>query len=300
MNPETKKPVDKKRVYDIFREECYDDGAEEPWSHRRRLSKTALPDKLMEKRLDWQRYMVGLGHTAEWYYKNVIWFDLCNSIIPKTEQKATEMALAHKPKSGWISPGCQEFSRNLQGNKIHLKQNSSGTYKVWWMPVLVRGKLHVECFGADYPGECAEGAQIAAEKLRPILSIRFPNETKPKVVMTDKGKGFYDGWTSQMNPEYKTGLRKAGLRALMGEDNKIQPGQLQDLMLHETAVSWLRQKLMTNGPAKPWEETREEYRARLQESCREINAEHDVEGLSREFPDRLQELREREGDRLKK
>ena len=150
---------------------------------------------------------------------------------------------------------------------------------------MVRGKLHVECFGAGYPGECAEGAQIAAEKLRPILNIRFPNETKPKVVMTDKGKGFYDGWTSQMNPEYKTGLRKAGLRALMGEDNKIQPGQLQDLMLHETAVSWLRQKLMTNGPAKPWEETREEYRARLQESCREISAEHDVEGLSREFPD---------------
>ena len=61
--------------------------------------------------------MFGLGHAAKWYYKNVIWLDLCNSIIPKTKEKATDMALAHKPKSGWISPGCQEFSRNLQGNK---------------------------------------------------------------------------------------------------------------------------------------------------------------------------------------
>ena len=101
---------------------------------------------------------------------------------PKDKEKATDMALAHKPKSGWISPGCQEFSRNLQGDKVHLKQDSPGTYKVWWMPVLVRGKLHVECFGADYLSECAEGAHIVAEKLRPILNIRFPNETKPKVV----------------------------------------------------------------------------------------------------------------------
>ena len=112
---------------------------------------------------------------------------------------------------------------------------------------MVRGKLRGECFGADYPGECAEGAQIAAEKLRPILNIRFPNETKPKVVMTDKGKGFYDGWTSQMNPEYRTGLRKAGLRALMGEDNKIQPGQLCGfLAASEVDDQWPSQALGGN------------------------------------------------------
>ena len=42
--------------------------------------------------------MVGLGHAAKWYYKNVIWLDLCNSIIPKTKKKATDMASAHKLK----------------------------------------------------------------------------------------------------------------------------------------------------------------------------------------------------------
>ena len=36
MNPATKRPVGKKRVYDILREECYDDPnkPEDTWSHR--------------------------------------------------------------------------------------------------------------------------------------------------------------------------------------------------------------------------------------------------------------------------
>ena len=152
-NPATGKPVDKKRVFDIFESQCYDDGAERPWKNRKRLTKSALPEDVMKKRLDWQAFMVGLGHTAEWYYKNLIWVDLCNSIIPTSEKKATEQALARKAGRGWMSPGCQEFSRNLKGRKESLKQNSWDTYKVWWMPVLVRGKFHVECFQAEFPGE---------------------------------------------------------------------------------------------------------------------------------------------------
>ena len=57
--------------------------------------------------------------------------------------------------------------------------------------MLARGKLHVEVFNAGFPGECPEGAQMMAEKLGPILNIRVPNETKPKIVMTGKGRGFY-------------------------------------------------------------------------------------------------------------
>ena len=90
------------------------------------------------------------------------------------------------------------------------------------------------------------------------------------------------------------------MRAFMGDDARKQPGTLQDLMLHETAVSWMREKLLVNLPARPWEETREEYKARLQECCRKINAEFETENLCRELPDRLEELKERKGDRLKK
>ena len=207
-NPDTGKPVDRKRVFDVFDTMCYDDGADKPWKNRRRLTKTALPDDVIEKRLAWHGFMVGLGRTGQWFYKNLIWIDLCNTIIPTSEKKATQQALARKSGRGWMSPGCQEYSRNLRGKTECLKQNSADTFKVWWMPVLVRGKLHVECFNADFLGECPQGAQQAAQKLGPILNIRFPNETKPKIVMTDKGRGFFHGFTSKITDENKAGLFK--------------------------------------------------------------------------------------------
>ena len=298
-NPATDKPVDKKRVYDVFRYDCYDDGADQPWGHRRRLTKTALPEDYIKKRFQWQKYMEGLGHTGEWYYKNVIWIDICNTILPETQAKANDMALARKSRSGWMSPGFQEYSRNLKGKKEHLKQKSWHTYKLWWMPVLARGKLHVEVFGPDFPGEKSAGAEQAAWKLGPILNKRFPNETKPKIVMTDRGVGFYHGSKGTITHAYKAGLQSVGLRPFMGDDAKKQPGQLSDLLLHETAVAWLRYKLKLSTPERPWKETREQYKVRIQEACRQVNAEYNVQGLCRQFPERLEKLKEKEGDRLK-
>ena len=300
-NPSTDQPVDKKRVYDVFRDDCYDDGADKSWRHRKRLTKTALPEDAIKKRFQWQKYMEGLGHTGEWYYKNVIWFDLCNTIMPNTEAKASQIALARKSGSGWMSPGFQGFSRNLKGPQEPKKQHGWGTTKVWWMPVLVRGKLHVEVFPEGFPGENPEGAGWAAEKLGPILNKRFPNETKPKLVMTDKGRGFYNtGSLSEITGEYQAGLRSSGLRPLMGDFNTQQPGSLSDMMLHETAVAWLRYRMQLSTPACPWNETREGHKRRMQEACRQVNAEYDVEGLCRQLPARLEKLKELKGDRLTK
>ena len=188
----------------------------------------------------------------------------------------------------------------MRGNRDTLKQNSSDTLKVWWMPVLTRGKFHVECFGADFPGETAAGAKAAAERLGPMLNIRFPNQAKPKIVMTDKGKAFYYGFNSKITNEYKAGLTSVGLKAFMGDDASKQPGTMGDLMLHETAVAWLRKKMEHSPPACPWKETREQFKERMKEYCRQINAAFDVEGLCRELPERLEELKRREGDKLKK
>ena len=300
INPDTDEPVDKKRVYDVFREQCYDEGAEHPWKHRKCLTKTALSDEIITKRWGWLLFMERQSHTAEWYYKNLIWIDFCNTILPRSEKKAAEQALARKGGSGWISQGCQMFSCNLRGDRTSLKQNSEDTIKVWWMPVLTRGKLHVECFNADFPGECADGAELAAQRLRPILNLRFPNETKPKFVMTDKGRGFYASFTSKMTPKYKAGLQSSGLKAFMGEDATVQPGKLSDMLLHETAVAWLRLRMARSTPARPWLETTAQWKARMQEACRQVNAEYDVEGLCRELPSRLEKLHETEGDKLRK
>ena len=316
-NPSTKKAVGKRRVYDIFEEHCYDDDPDRPWKHRKRLTKSALPDNVIKKRVQWHDFMVGLGHSGEWYYKNAIWIDLCNDIIPTSEQKANEMALARKSGQGWMSEGSQTFSRNLKGRKESLKQKSWNTYRIWWMPVLSRGKLHVEVFNAEFPGECAGGAQQArtyvhtyvtyvpvhlqaVEKLRAILNIRFPSKAQPKIVMTDRGRGFYLPSTGKITRPYKAALESVGLKAFMGDDASIQPGLMGDLMLHETTVGWIRALMAERIPARAWQETRDQFKSRIQGVVRHINANYDVENLCRELPDRLKQLKDIGGDKLKK
>ena len=85
----------------------------------------------------------------------------------------------------------------------------------------------------------------------------------------------------------------------MGCNAAKQPGSCQDLMLHETAVAWLRTRLATSTPTKCWEETREQYGLRLKRCCEEVNKDCDVEGLCKQFPKRVKLLKEKEGDRLK-
>ena len=238
-NPTSNKPVDKKRVYDVFRTQCYDDGAELPWENRNKLQKSALPDCMIEERRLFCKYLLKLPHTDDWYYKNLIWTDMCNDIIPTSELMAAKQALARKGNRKWMSPGSQEYSANLKGDKIHLKQKSSDTYRIWWMPVLMQGKLHIEVFNAEFPGETVAGAQIAAERLRPILNIRFKWwQAKPKIVFTDKGKAFYHN-NSKITQGWKDGLKSAGLKPFMGDDASKQCGAMGDVLLHETAVSWV-------------------------------------------------------------
>ena len=78
----------------------------------------------------------------------------------------------------------------------------------------------------------------------------------------------------------------------------MQPGHLQEVMLHETAVSWIRLRLARTVPGRAWEEARDAYITRLKEVVREINETLDVDGLCRALPKRIADLVVTEGDRL--
>ena len=127
INPGTQEPVHKSLVYRVFRECCYDEGANEPWDHLARLSRVALTEDAMQKRLAYAEHMLGLPRSAKWYYDNLVWCDLCNSLLPKTHKKATEMALARKGGKGWMSQGSQSSSQNLKQPKQVLKLHNTDT-----------------------------------------------------------------------------------------------------------------------------------------------------------------------------
>ena len=97
---------------------------------------------------------------------------------------------------------------------------------------------------------------------------------------------------------YKEALREHPFKAALGENASVQPGKLQELMLHETAVAWLRVRLARTVPAKAWEESREAYVARLKTVCADVNATCDVEALCRGFLKRVGQLVDQKGGRL--
>ena len=103
-----------------------------------------------------------------------------------------------------------------------------------------------------------------------------------------------------MPNEFKAALADHGLKAFMGDDASQQPGSLWEMMLHETAVSWIRRGLIWNLPPRPWEETPTEYACRLRAVVADINTRYDVEGLCRELPQRVLALHDAQGGRLDK
>ena len=199
-----------------------------------------------------------------------------------------------------MSKGAKAYSRNLRADAGVLKQNSWDTVRVWWAPILMRGKLHVELLGTEFPGESPEGAAILVAKVRSAINVRFHGDDKPDIVCTDRGRGFFVPKTGKITANYAEALREHGLRAFMGEDASKQPGDLQDLMLHETAVAWVSGLLLKTTPPKEWQEPVESFGGRLRAACQHANENYDVAGLCKELPSRVAQLIEAGGGRLGK
>ena len=302
INPDTGEPVDKALVYRVLREDIADsDDSDDHWDHRPRLSRQALDPPQIEKRYAWAKWMSEvLKHTSLWYFTNLVWCDLCNSILPRTMRKEAEQALARNSNMFWGSKAEQKHSPNLRGSKKALKMKSSDTVRVWFVPILVRGKFHIEALPDKFPGETEDGAAIMVSKVRAALNIRFQNSIAPKVVFTDRGNGFFQSGSGKITPGYRDALRQHGLKAFMGSDASMQPGTLQELMLHETAMAWVRQRLARTLPKIPWQETIPEYISRLKQVACYINDQYDVDGLNRELPMRVEKLLASDGDRINK
>ena len=73
---------------------------------------------------------------------------------------------------------------------------------------------------------------------------------------------------------------------------------MPDLLLHETAVSWLRGVLGRTKPdVVPWQETPQQWSRRMK-ALDECNRSNDVGGLCMQFPDRVEECIAKVGVRL--
>ena len=106
INQSIGEPVSKQVVYDILETRCYDIDPDMPWSHQKRLAKVAVLPQDIPRRLAFGKHMLSLKHTPYWYWRHVIWTDICNSVLPTTIRKANAQALSQRQQGGKSAPPC--------------------------------------------------------------------------------------------------------------------------------------------------------------------------------------------------
>lgn len=85
------------------------------------------------------------------------------------------------------------------------------------------------------------------------------------------------------------------------EGPRKQPAGMADVLLHGTAISWLKMRMARTSATvrKPWEETPAQYAVRLKGNVSDISKTCDGSALSGSLLRRLEALAKKGGDRLK-
>ena len=149
INPATQQAVHPNRVYKVLREDCYDQNPEFPWRNQHRVSKKALTADAMGRRLQWAKSMLPTEHSHNWYYQNLVWTYICNSVLARSAKKADEQTLVRKGGRGWISDDSKYEPENMRADTNLLKLAGSDTERVYWAPAQ-RLKAIVRDINAKY------------------------------------------------------------------------------------------------------------------------------------------------------
>ena len=158
--------------------------------------------------------------------------------------------------------------------------------------------MAVKIIPRRFTGTSKQGGGFLAAAVRKALNIRFQSTQAPKILFVDRGPGFWATNSGKITGGFKAALQENNLKTYYRDDAGQQPGNLQEVLLHETAVSWIRRREALNRMTKPWEETPEQFATRLKAVVQEINDTLSLEGLCRAFKQRVQKLLGRDGDRI--
>ena len=123
----------------------------------------------------------------------------------------------------------------------------------------------------------------------------------PHILFTDRGPGFYHPSTGTICPQYMEALDVHGFKPWAGDHGKWQPPDLADILLHETAVAWVR-KYFKHHPLPLAHQAQEKntraLKRTLEAAVEHINTFYQVDDLCRSLPKRLKLLVAEDGERL--
>ena len=299
-NESTGVPFCDKTIRKVFTEDCYDFEPTSPWKFQTPLQKVFLPTAVKQHRLTMASRLLRRGPSAAWWAQHVVWFDPCCSVIPGSQRQYDKMRQACKGQKRFISDDAKLYSPNLRGPKTALKQTQWEGRKVNWFMVLARGVVHVEVMPETWSLD-GNGLAAFVQRLPGVLrKMLGPEARLPRTVFTDRGTGMYIP-SGKIVAKYEAAIAEAGFKVYWGPDATPQSPDMGDLLLHETAVAWFRQRMKAERPeVAPWEETQAQWAKRARKAVKYINDNYDVPALSGEFPQRLRDTKEAQGERLRK
>ena len=300
-NPGTGDVFDKARILKVFRTMCHDGDPADKWDYYVCSHKTALEPRLLPLRLAWAKRALNWHADKGWYFRHCVWFDPCNTIIPKGPRAVFNQRQAGRGRKVWTSRGSRKDNGKLSASKQANKQKSASDERVWWFVVLTRGVVRLKVMDKDWQ-QTGYGMARFVDGLEGLLDQMLGADVaKPRWCITDKGPGFYNSLNGEIVEAYNTALVRNGFRPFAGVDASSQPADLADFFLHETVVAWVR-KWFKKHPFKAVEDVQTNYNLfldRLRECERHINATYAVESLCKDTVMRLETLRDKKGARMK-
>ena len=91
-----------------------------------------------------------------------------------------------------MSADAKHEPANMRGNKQELVLVGKECLRVYWMPVLAQGKLHLEMLGSGFASGHVSGMSVFVRKLKSSINTRFRAD-QPDIVFVDLGGGIYQG-----------------------------------------------------------------------------------------------------------
>ena len=303
LNPETEEPFTDKYILRVFRQYCFDDGADNPWDLHYPYQKTALPDWLKAQRLTWAKAIKQLKHTAAWFAQHVVWMDPCNTVVPGRPRSAFDATQASYGKDRrWMSKDKKAWSRNQRAAPYGGKQAQWGDKRIWWFVIVSRGVVHLCPMEEDW-AQTAQGMASMVDKLDGILrKMLGASAHVPRVVFTDRGPGFYQGSTGSICTAYKEALGRHEFRPFAGNNATWQPADMPDLFPHERVVSWVRLYFKKHpfSRSADIDANCAAFLKTLKAAEKHINDNYDVAGVCSGVPAKVELLIEKKGERLPK
>ena len=88
---------------------------EDTRSYDYRSSQKALTEPQIQARLKWASEVIGNILKPEWCYQHLIWTDICNTILPRTQNMQKKRVIARRGKKNRGSKRTKKQSKNYPG-----------------------------------------------------------------------------------------------------------------------------------------------------------------------------------------